>query len=142
MFWSRTDLLLLHNCSLAEACPFPWQFLLPWIFGRFGLTESSSFPMAFGAMLTVPTRQKSGVLKSEQRQKHLQDLSNVVSQNRILDNVICVHGQPDKSTGSTALLIDQTNRISQGDSTRTCLLPLDIIFNESYDMVSFFCVPG
>ncbi|KIM86638.1 hypothetical protein PILCRDRAFT_310355 [Piloderma croceum F 1598] len=88
------------------------------------------------SMLTVPTRQKSG--KSEQRQRHLQDLSNVVSQNQSLDNVR-IHGQLDKelnkSTGFVALLIDEMNRTtSQDDSTRTCLLSLDIICNDSYDM--------
>ncbi|KIM88501.1 hypothetical protein PILCRDRAFT_3470, partial [Piloderma croceum F 1598] len=93
-------------------------------------------------MLTVPTRQKSGVFKSEQRQRHLQDLSNLVSQNQSLDNVLRIHGQPDKdslnkSTGSVALLIDEMNRTtSQDDSTRTRLLPLDIICNDSYDMNS------
>jgi hypothetical protein len=99
--------------------------------------------MTFGAMLTVPTRHKSGVFKSEQRHRHLQDLSNVVSQNQSLDKVLRIHGQPDKelkSTGSTAPPIDQMNpTTSQDDSTRICPHPLDIIFKDSCDMVSFFC---
>ena len=104
-----------------------------------GLPEPSSSTMKFGTKLTVPTLQTSGVSKPEQRHGNLQDILNAMSQNQSSRIRKQLDKLSNKSTGSTAPPIDQMDpTINREDSTHTCMLPLDIIFKDSHDMVSSF----